>query len=332
MERLGRAWVEAGIAAALVTVSAACGGEKRETALDQAARPDSAAPSETAGARPTRIGEVGGLKHPESACYDPGLDVWFVSNINGDPSKKDNNGFISRIASTGKMDSLKFIEAGHKGVTLNGPKGLAIVADTLWVADIDAVRAFNKRTGAPIATVNLAGKVKFLNDAAAGPDGVYFTDSGLKGDAKGQLNYVGPDQIIRVGPGRKATFVLKSDSIGGANGITWVASQSKFVIASFGNKSIFSWAPGDKTAKVIATGPGLGDGLEALPDGRILMSSWADSSLLVVENGKAVPLATGIASPADFGLDAKRNRVAVPMLMEDKVEFWDLPSGSPANQ
>ncbi len=332
MDRLGRAWVEAGVAAALVTLSAACGGEKRETALNQAVKSDSAAPSETAGARPTRIGEVGDLKHPESARYDPGLDVWFVSNVNGDPSKKDNNGFISRIAATGKMDSLKFIAAGRKGVTLNGPKGLAIVADTLWVADIDAVRAFNKRTGAPVASINLAGKVRFLNDAAAGPDGVYFTDSGLKGDAKGQLNYVGPDQVIRIGPDRKPTFVLKTDSIGGANGIAWMASQRKFVINSFGNKNVFSWAPGDKTATAFATGPGLADGLEVLSDGRILMSSWADSSLLVVENGKSVPLATGIASPADFGLDAKRNRVAVPMMMEDKVEFWDLPSSSTANQ
>lgn len=327
MDRLGRAWVEAGIAAALVALVAGCGGEKRETALDQPTKSDTAAPSETAGARPTRIGEVGDLKHPESARYDPDLDVWFVSNVNGDPNKKDNNGFISRIASTGKMDSLKFIESGRQGVTLNGPKGLAIVGDTLWVADIDAIRAFNKRTGAPVTSISLAGKVKFLNDAATGPDGVYFTDSGLQGE----LKYVGPDQIIRVGPDRKASVVLKTDSIGGANGITWMASQRKFVINSFGSKNVFTWAPGDKSVTSIATGPGMADGLEVLPDGRILMSSWADSSLLVVENGKSVPLATGIASPADFGLDAKRNRVAVPMMMEDKVEFWDLPSSSAGN-
>jgi sugar lactone lactonase YvrE len=326
MDRQERAWVEAGVAVILLMLVAACGGEKRDTALNQATKSDSAAPSETAGARPTRIGEVGDLKHPESALYDADLDVWFVSNVNCDPGKKDNNGFISRIASTGKMDSLKFIEAGRRGVTLNGPKGLAIVADTLWVADIDALRAFNKRTGAPIASISLAGKVKFLNDAATGPDGVYFTDSGLDG----QLKYTGPDQIFRVGPGRKASLVLKTDSIGGANGITWMASQRKFVINSFGSKNVFTWAPGEKQATVIATGPGMADGLEVLSDGRILMSSWADSSLLVVENGKSVPLATGIASPADFGVDAKRSRVAVPMMMEDKVEFWDLPSSSTA--
>jgi len=328
MDRLGRAWVEATVAAALVTIVMGCSGEKREAGLDQATKSDTAAPSETAGARPTRIGDVGDLKHPESARYDPDLDVWFVSNVNGEPNKKDNNGFISRIASTGKMDSLKFIESGRKGVTLNGPKGLAIVGDTLWVADIDAIRAFNKRTGALVTSISLAGKVKFLNDAATGPDGVYFTDSGLNG----QLKYVGPDQIIRVGPDRKASILLTTDSIGGANGLTWMASQRKFVINSFGSKNVFTWAPGDKSVTTIATGPGMADGIEVLPDGRILMSSWADSSLLVVENGKSVPLASGIASPADFGLDAKRNRVAVPMMMEDKLEFWDLPSSSTANQ
>lgn len=56
-----------------------------------------------------------------------------------------------------------------------------IVGDTLWVADIDAMRAFNKRTGAVIATVDLRPRgAVFLNDVAAGPDGaLYITDTGL---------------------------------------------------------------------------------------------------------------------------------------------------------
>ena len=120
-----------------------------------------------------KMGETGGMNVPESVKYDADLDVFFVSNINGNPSQKDGNGFIAivRADSTGVVRML--VEsgkpaAGGKAITLDAPKGMAIVGDTLWVADIDAVRAFNKRTGAPIATVDLRPmKAEFLNDVVA---------------------------------------------------------------------------------------------------------------------------------------------------------------------
>src|SRR5256886_13499427 len=48
---------------------------------------------------------------------------------------------ISRVRPDGAVENLKFIEGGHNGVTLHAPKGLALLGDTLWVADIDVVRA-----------------------------------------------------------------------------------------------------------------------------------------------------------------------------------------------
>ena len=101
--------------------------------------------------------------------------------------------------------NVKFIEGGKKGVTLNAPKGLAISGDTLWVADIDFARAFNKRTGAAIANVGAQGRVKFLNGAAVGPDGaIYMTDTGVIFGARGEVSHPGPDQVFRI-ENRKAT-------------------------------------------------------------------------------------------------------------------------------
>jgi sugar lactone lactonase YvrE len=326
-------------AALAITLSsaAACTSDRRESAAgaagtDTAAPTNAAAPAHQAAAAVfKKDGETRDLKHPESALYDSDLDVWFISNINGDPLAKDNNGFISRLTPDGTVDSLKFISGGVKGVTLNGPKGLAIVGDTLWVADIDAVRGFNKRTGAPVATVNLAGKAKFLNDIAVGPDGIYITDSGFGPGANGQFTHPGPDRVYRVGPGHKATVALQSDSLAAPNGITWIASRGRFVIVPFGGKSIEEWAPGEKAPKTIATGPGMQDGVEPLADGRLLVTSWADSSLFVLDDsGHAVTVAKPEGSPADIGIDRKHNRIAVPLLMQDKVEFWDIPAGGSA--
>jgi hypothetical protein len=51
-----------------------------------------------------------GFKTPESILHDAVGDVYLVSNINGTPSAKDNNGFISRVSPDGKVQTLKWIE------------------------------------------------------------------------------------------------------------------------------------------------------------------------------------------------------------------------------
>src|SRR6266496_4562221 len=104
----------------------------------------------------TKVVAVEGFLTPESVLHDTAQDIYFVSNINGSPTAKDNNGFISRLRPDGAVENLKFIEGGKNGVTLNAPKGLALLGDTLWVADIDAVRAFNAKTGAPLDSVSLS--------------------------------------------------------------------------------------------------------------------------------------------------------------------------------
>jgi hypothetical protein len=311
------------LAALLSLASSACNPRQPEN-RNTASAGDSAVgvESETTSGSAKKVGEVGNLQNPESARYDRDLNLWFVSNVNGNPGAKDNNGYITRLKPDGTPDSAKFIVGGKKGVTLNGPKGLAITGDTLWVADIDAVRGFNKRTGAPIASVN-APQAKFLNDVAAGPDGVlYITDTGVVPDPKTGIKHVGPDRIYKV-TGRKAEVALESPQLGGPNGITWDANEKEFVIVSFLAPSIFGWKPGSKDLRPLGTGPGQEDGVEALPDGRLLITSWADSSLFVLDNGRPTKVASGIASPADIGINGKT--VAVPQLMENKVQFWELP-------
>src|SRR5438094_7242267 len=130
----------------------------------------------------TKVAVVEGFLTPESVKYDTAQDVYFVSNVNGGPLAKDNNGFISRVRPDGAIENLKFVEGAHNGVTLNAPKGLALRGDTLWVADIDVIRAFDAKTGAPKDSVSLAslGAV-FLNDIDGAPNGaLYITCPGIR--------------------------------------------------------------------------------------------------------------------------------------------------------
>ena len=293
-----------------IAVLAACSTSKSDSAksdtLANATRSDSARP----------IATPSGFTQPEAVRYDPDQDVYFVSNFGpGDAQAKDNNGFISRMTPDGQIQQLQFIAGSKAGVTLHAPRGMFITGDTLWVADEDAVRGFNRRTGAPLATANFSAyKLGFLNDVAAGPDGVYVTDTGT-------------NTIYRIANGQ-VTVALKDAKLGGPNGITWDANGRRFIVVPYGGGSaIKSWTAGSKTLSDIGkSGATKYDGVEVLSGDRVLVASQSDSSLHLFTGatGRAI-IRTG-GAPADIAVDTKRNRVAVPFVDRNLVEIWKLPS------
>jgi sugar lactone lactonase YvrE len=311
------------MAVVLAVAFAACG--RGDSAADSAR--GAGGGGDSAGARFTvqQIGETGDMKTPESVRYDPDQDVYFVSNIDGNPSQKDRKGAIVTVRADSTGVTMPFVESGKNGATLNAPKGMAIQGDTLWVADIDAVRGFNRRTGAPVATIDLGSlKATFLNDIAVGGDGaLYVTDTGISFGADGQMTHPGVDRIFRIS-GRSVTEAAKGDSLQAPNGITWDASNNRFLIAPFSGNAVLTWTPGGAAPATLATGPGQYDGIEVLNDGTVLVSSWADSAVHVIRNGQLATLATGTNSPADIGIDSKRNVLAVPLFSENKVVYFGL--------
>ncbi len=310
-----------------LTLTLACGDRapsgQAAGGADTAAAGTAAAPA----AAPAKVGEIK-VNAPEAARYDPELGVWFVSSFGEgelSPMGKDNNGVIGRYKGDGSPDSVRFIAGGRGGAVLNAPKGMAIVGDTLWVADIDALRGFNRRTGAPVATINVRGS-KFLNDVAVGPEGaLYITDSGLGPDPKTGMGHPGPDRIYRIGADRKPAVALEHDSLAAPNGITWDSTGASFLVVPFFGTTIVRWSPGDSAVQSVATGPGQQDGIEAIGGGRFAVTSWTDSSLNVIENGRLSRLAGGIPGPADLGYDRATRTVAVPLLLDGRVEIWRLP-------
>src|SRR5690242_426460 len=84
-----------------------------------------------------------GFQTPESVLYDADQDVYFVSNINGDPTAADDNGFISRVNPDTQKIELKWIDAAKPDILLNAPKGMAILSGVLYVADLTVVRKFD---------------------------------------------------------------------------------------------------------------------------------------------------------------------------------------------
>ena len=79
---------------------------------------------------------------------------------------------------------------------------------------------------------------------------------------------------------------------------------------------------GAKNPRKLVSGPGQYDGIEVLSDGRILVSSWADSAVHVITNGVMSKAITGVSAPTDIGIDTKRMLIAIPRFNDGKVEYY----------
>lgn len=332
-------------AAAMAALAAAlllggCGGrggggdDARGSAATDGARqgPDTLARGDSAAANgsPALVGVITGLEMPESVLHDPEQDVYFVSVVGGSPGQKDGNGAIARVPADSLERADRGWVRGRAGAPLDAPKGMAIVGDTLWVADIDVVRGYNRRTGRPVGTVALdsLGAV-FLNDVAVGADSaLYVTDTGIRFNAMGQPD--GPPSVSRIYriAGRKPAVAVDNAILSGPNGIAWDSAGRRFVIAPFSGPTLLAWSlEGGRppNPRRLAAGPGSYDGVGVLPDGRIAVTSWADSTLYTMRGDSAlVPLITGIDGPADFGVDRKRGRLMIPLFNAGRVVVYRL--------
>lgn len=260
-----------------------------------------------------------GLSHPESVRYDSARDVYYVSNINGDPAAHDGNGSIVVVDADNYRILRPLVQGGVNGARLSAPKGMALSGDTLWVADIDTLRAFDVRDGHTLETVSLTRLgATFLNDVTVGGDGaVYITDTGRNDSASTG------SAIFRV-HARLPRVALATPELSAPNGITWDAQGQRFLLAP-GGKEIQTWVPGEPAPVPLMNGPGGYDGIEVLANRSILVTSWADSTLHLIRAGVMSPLVRGLSGPADIGVDTRRNIVAVPRLLLDRVEYFRIP-------
>lgn len=263
-----------------------------------------------------------GFSTPESILHDSVADVYLVSNIQGDPAGRDGNGFISRVSPDGEVSDLKWIDGTLPGVTLHAPKGMAILADTLFVTDIDCIRRFHRTTGEPLQDLCLEDAF-FLNDLAASPRGdLYFTDSGSS-EGPGAVYLLRSTADVPQRVTLAEGTVLEGETLGGPNGVA--ADRRGLYVATFGSGELFRVTPeGERLQLLSPSGMAL-DGLVSLEERGFLLSSWGDSAVYWIQaDGTVSPLVEGVEAPADIGFDAKRNRVLVPLFHGNALRFREV--------
>lgn len=257
--------------------------------------------------------EVKGLKTPESFIADPSGAGFFISNINGQPAEKDNNGFITKLGTSGKIDSLRFIAGGQQEVTLHAPKGLDIIGQTLYAADIDTLRGFDKTTGDPVLNLDLSKwGASFLNDLTHDPQGnLYVTDLQnhmvLKIETRNDYH---------------ASVLIKDEALNGPNGIVYHPETGRLIVVTWNTGSILEIDP-DGQLRTLLDSPGLkkldGVGLDA--SGYLYTSSFTDGRIYKISpDFKKVRLfKEGLSTPADINLDLSRQLVLIPLFNKNQA-------------
>ncbi|MCY1070494.1 hypothetical protein OV090_37480 [Nannocystis sp. RBIL2] len=252
---------------------------------------------------------VEGFSHPESILIDPVDGVYLVSNIGGNPDAVDDNGFISRVLPDGTIEELQWISGEAGDFTLDAPKGMAIVEDILYVADITVVRKFDRVTGEHLGDIEVEG-ASFLNDLSPDADGnVYVSDTNTQ-------------SIHKIDPLDAVSLLISDDQLAGPNGL-YIDGEVVMVVGYDGQTvwriGLVDPMPYDFT--LLPTG-GL-DGIVGTGFGW-LVSSWDAEAVYYRSDIIQRDLETvieGISSPADIEFDSANNRILVPRLLADTIEF-----------
>ena len=112
------------------------------------------------------------FKNPNRLIIDKKTGYIYVSNMNGSPLAKDDNGFISRISPDFKIVTLRYLDGALNDYELDAPKGMAIKNGIIYVADINVVRGFDLEKRVNVQNIDLAPYgAKYLVDLAFTPQG-----------------------------------------------------------------------------------------------------------------------------------------------------------------
>jgi hypothetical protein len=253
---------------------------------------------------------ISGFSGPESVRYDPELDVFFVSNFNGEPSG-DSNGFVSKVSADGQIVDLEFM-VGSAETPFHGGRGMFIDGPYLWVVDAGGVHRFLRETGEHSGFVDFSAfELGFLNDIVLAGDGnLYVTDTGTA-------------KLYRISDG---IVTLAADVPISPNGVTLNPANGRLILVPWeGSVEFFEWDISDQSFTSLGLAPDGGnyDGVEVF-NGAVITASQTDTSLHVMVDGidrreLALP-----GRPADIGIDTKRQRVAIPYVSLNRVDIISL--------
>jgi DNA-binding beta-propeller fold protein YncE len=237
---------------------------------------------------------------PESVYLDTKNDILYVSNIDGKSDQKDGKGFISKLTRDGKVVQLQWVGG------LNAPKGMGVVNNHLYVADLTAVAVIDITSGKVVTTHEIEG-AKFLNDVTTDESGsVYISDSGA-------------GKIYKMQKDGKPELFFESAELKRVNGL--LSLKDGLYIADAGTGVNYTLKSDKKLTRFSETSPGA-DGIVMLGKEGYIVSSWGGEVFFVDAAGKSQKMLDTKEqklNSADIAYDSKTKTVFVPTFSGNSV-------------
>lgn len=245
------------------------------------------------------------LMTPESVILDRKRNVFYITNLNFEPRKKDGNGFISRADRDGKIIELKWIEG------LSSPKGMGIIGDTLFAADVDELVLMDINKGEIIRKITIEG-AGMLND--------------ITKDDKGNLYVSDTDRnkIHKYSGGRVTEWL--AEGLNGPNGL--LAEAERLLVASQGGNDFASVDLTSRTRELLADSVGRGDGIAytGIP-GYYIVTDWSGEIFMVNPDRTKVSLLStkeAGSNTADIEYIPEENLLLVPTFFKNCIVAYLL--------
>lgn len=243
------------------------------------------------------------FKVPESVYHDAEAQLLYVSNINGNPTDQDNNGFLSKLDMDGNILELEWISGLH------APKGMGRFGDKLYVTDIVRVAEIDL-TGDSVLNYYPAEGAQFLNDIAIDTAGnVYISDM------KTNKIHRFKDDTLEVW--------LESDILNTPNGL--FVEDDALLIGISG--AVLKVGLDDKEMETFISNTGGIDGLGMVGSGTYIISDWAGNVHLIYpekEKLKILDTTPVKVNAADIDFNVREQVLLVPTFFDNRVVAYKL--------
>ena len=260
---------------------------------------------------------IEGFSSPESTIVNK--NDLYISNVGKElkPTLKDGDGFISKLDINGKIKELHFIDG------LDAPKGMGIVGNTLFVADIDTLRGFDLSTKKEVFNVVFEG-VNFLNDITVKDSNTLF------------IGASDTSAIYEVNISNKSYKKLMDFTVANGlfyeDGILYTAQLGSTTQNMFDGKGKLYKIDLKDNNKLtqLGTFEGVLDGVTKVGN-KVYVSDWGNAKktgiirVYDLETKKESVLETELfMGAADFWIDEKSKKIFMPQMIGGKVTIFDL--------
>lgn len=240
----------------------------------------------------------------ESALYDTERGVIYVSCINKNPREKDENGYVSKVSTTGTVIDTTWITGMH------APKGMGLFGELLYVADIDEVIVVNVIHGEIARRIPVDG-AKMLNDITIDVEGkIYVTDTD-------------DNKIYVISEGEVGVYV--DAGLNAPNGL--LVESERLLLASMGTSDLVAFNLSTMSKTLLVDSINKGDGIIKVDEQTYIVSDWFGELFLVdSQNNKTSLLNTKAENigSADLGFIPELNLVLVPTFNANTLVAYTL--------